>query len=64
MPRKIAIIAGTGALPSRILFECLRQGREALVITFIGENENREIEESYLRRLSLGAVGKTLKLLK
>ena len=64
MPPKLAIIAGTGTLPSKVYSECIRQGRECIVITFYGENENTLIDSENFFVLPLGAIGKTINFLK
>ena len=66
MPPKVGIIAGTGELPLRLAESCRAQGREVFAITFEGENENAAIAAAGIpsARVGIGAVGKTLALLK
>ena len=61
---KLAIIAGTGSLPSKVFSECIRQGRECVVVTFHGENQNKLIDSENVFVLPLGSVGKTINFLK
>ena len=63
MPPKLAIIAGDGSLPVRLVAECRRQGREFFVVTFLGTNEIYEDIGPNVHRLAIGSIGKLLKLL-
>tara|TARA_B100000686_G_C16576261_1_gene855668 strand:- start:176 stop:1000 length:825 start_codon:yes stop_codon:yes gene_type:complete len=61
---KLAIIAGTGTLPSKVYSECIRQGRECVIVTFYGENQNTLIHSENFFVLPLGSIGKTINFLK
>ncbi|MBM3505523.1 MAG: LpxI family protein [Alphaproteobacteria bacterium] len=64
MPPKLGILAGTGALPRRLVEACQADRREVFVITFEGENENRDLPAVPGTRLPLGAVGRVLEALR
>ena len=63
MPPKVGILAGGGDLPRRLVEACRASGREFFVITFEGE-ANAPIPDVPETRVGVGAVGKTLKLLR
>lgn len=63
VPPKLGILAGGGELPGRLVEACRAAGREFFVITFEGE-ESEPIPEVARTSVGVGAVGKTLKLLR
>jgi DUF1009 family protein len=64
VPPKLGILAGTGELPRRLVEACRAAGREVFVVTFEGENENRELAGAPGATLPLGAVGRTFEALR
>ncbi|MDC0073456.1 UDP-2,3-diacylglucosamine diphosphatase LpxI [Alphaproteobacteria bacterium] len=64
MQRKLGLIAGTGILPNLIINECKSRNREVVVLSFEGENRNTTIthEPSFIQ--PIGAIGKSIKILK
>ncbi len=64
MAPKVGILAGTGELPKRLLDACRAQKRDALVITFEGENRNEDIDPADAVCVHLGKVGKVFALLR
>ncbi len=62
-PKKLGIIAGGGALPRRVREACLASGRPAFLIAIEGEADSETIEAADART-ALGAIGRTIALLK
>ena len=61
---KIAIIAGNGLLPKIIYDECKKQGRETVLITFDGINENKSFSNLPSLKTNFGKVGKIIEFIK
>jgi hypothetical protein len=61
--RKLGIIAGGGALPRRVRESCLAAGRSAFLLAIEGEADNETIKAADAR-VGLGAIGRTVALLK
>ena len=64
MQRKLGLIAGTGILPNLIINECKSRNREVVVVSFEGENRNTTISHEHLYVQPIGAIGKSIKILK
>ena len=64
MPPKVGILAGGGDLPGRLVDACRAAGRDVFVITFDGAAEYTDFGDTPRASVRLGAVGKTLKLLR
>jgi hypothetical protein len=62
-PAKLGIIAGGGALPLRVHEACLRSGRPVFLLAIEGEADEATAASSDAR-VGLGAVGRTMSLLK
>ena len=63
MPPKLGILAGSGALPQRVLEACQASGREAYVIAFKGETHSETVAKAPHAWVRIGAVGRTIALL-
>ena len=63
MPPKLGILAGSGALPQRVIEAARASGRDAYVIAFKGETHAETVATAPHAWVRIGAVGKTLKLL-
>ena len=63
MPPKLGILAGSGALPQRVIEACRASGRDAFVIAFKGETHAETVAIAPHAWVRIGAVGRTLKLL-
>ncbi len=63
MPPKLGILAGSGALPQRVIEAARASGRDAYVIAFKGETHADTVTGAPHAWVRIGAVGKTLKLL-
>jgi UDP-2,3-diacylglucosamine hydrolase len=64
VPAKVGILAGTGPLPRCLVDACRAQDRGVFVITFEGDNLNREIGDAPQECVHLGKVGTILRRLK
>ena len=61
---KIAIIAGNGILPKIIYFECEKQGREPLLISLNGIQENIYLNGIISKKIHYAKVGKIIEYIK
>jgi hypothetical protein len=61
---KLAIIAGTGDLPVRVIDACRRQGRPFFVLAFTGQTPPETVVDTPHEWVRLGAAGQALKLLR
>ncbi len=64
MPNKLAILAGGGPLPARIVEACLASGREVFVIAFEDETDPKTCEGVPHLWVPLGKVGTTISRLR
>lgn len=64
MPPKLAIIAGSGALPGLLVQACLRAGRRFLVIALEGYADPAAVKDAPHRWYRLGAAGAIIDHLK
>ena len=60
MPRKLAVIAGTGELPRRVAGAARSAGREVFVLAFTGITDPALVEDLPHHWVRLGAVGDAL----
>lgn len=63
MARKLAVLAGRGPLPASVIQAALAEGREVFVLAFEGETDPAIIEGMPHAWVTLGEVGRALRLL-
>jgi DUF1009 family protein len=62
-PKKLGVIAGGGALPRRVCEACVKSGRPVFLLAIEGEADDETVQAADART-GLGAIGRTISLLK
>lgn len=64
MPPKLGILAGSGALPVRLITACQAVGRDCFVLAFEGQTDRATVDGVPHAWVRLGAAGRAIELLR